>query len=131
MTQNILQKSMDANIKRWNVLTNNIANATTPNFKRSDVKFTAELNRALASQQNPYPFEAKTSNSKHIPFFEKTDYMKVNPKIHTEFDTTIMNNGNNVDMEFETAESAKTSLLYEATSNMIARNYNMINMMVK
>lgn len=130
-TQNILEKSLDAQVLRWNVLANNITNATTPNFKRSDVKFTAALERALSSQQNPYPFEAKMTDSKHIPFFEAVDYHKVMPKIHTEFDNTIMNNGNNVDMEYETAESSKTALLYEATTNMLTRNYNMLNMVLK
>jgi len=131
LTQNILEKSLDAFSMRWNTLTNNMANATTPNFKRSDVTFTAQLARALDSQNNPYPFDAKKVNSKHIPFHESIDYKKVQPKIQTEFYNTIQNNGNNVDPEFEMAEANKTMLLYEATAGMITRNYNKINMLLK
>jgi flagellar basal-body rod protein FlgB len=131
MTQNILEKSMNFQSLRWNVLSNNIANATTPNFKRSDVTFPAQLQRALQSQQSPYPFEAQKTDKKHIPFFEKTDYKQVSPKIQTEYYTAIQNNGNNVDMEYEMAESAKTALLYQATTSMVDRNYNKINLLLK
>ncbi len=131
LTQNVLEKSLNATSKRWNVLNNNIANATTPNFKRSDVTFAAQMDRALSSQQDPYPFKAKASSSKHIPFFEKVDYKTVDAKLQVEFYNESQNNGNNVDIEFETAESAKTALLYEATTGMIARNYNLINMLLK
>ncbi len=131
MAQNVMEKSLNANVLRWNVLSNNIANATTPNFKRSDVKFAAQMERALNSQKDPYPFKAAKSNSKHIPFFEKTDYMKVDAKINVDFDTSIMNNGNNVDVQHEMGESAKTVLLYEATSSMVTRNYNKINLLLK
>lgn len=131
MTQNILEKSLDAQSLRWSVLTNNIANATTPNFKRSDVTFTAQLDRALKSHINPYPFEAKTTHSKHIPFHETIDYKTVMPKIQTEYYNTILNNGNNVDPEYEMGEASKTMLLYEATTQMISRNYNKINMLLK
>lgn len=131
LTQNVLEKSLDASVKRWNVLNHNIANATTPNFKRSDVTFAAQMDRALSSQQNPYPFEAKQMNEKHIPFFEKADYKSVQPKVQLEYYTETQNSGNNVDIEYETAESAKTALLYEATTGMIARNYNTINMLLK
>ncbi len=131
VTQTILQKSMNANTLRWNVLSNNIANANTPNFKRSDVKFTAQLNRALQSNQNPYPFEAARTDDKHIPFHEKIDYRKVMPKINTEFDSTIFNNGNNVDVENEMAEASKTVLLYEASASLLNRNFNKINILLK
>lgn len=130
-TQNILEKGINASVMRWNVLTNNIANAATPNFKRSDVTFSAQLERAIASQQKQLPFETKTTHSKHIPFEETIDYKKVQPKLHTEFYTSSLNNGNNVDAEFEMSEASKTSLQYEAMSNMLSRNYNSINMLLK
>ena len=131
MTQNILEMALNANVLRWNVLSNNIANATTPNFKRSDVTFSSQLKRVLDSNNNPYPFEAKTTNEKHIPFFEKIDYTSVKPKIYTEYYSSTQNNGNNVDMEYEMGEASKTLLLYDAASSMITRNYNRINMLLK
>lgn len=131
MLQNVLERSLDSQSLRFKVLSNNIANASTPNFKRSDVTFYETLNKALKSQQSPYPFEAVKTDKKHIPFFEKVNYKSVKPKIFTEYYSSTQNNGNNVDVEFEMAESAKTTLLYNATSSMLTRNYNKINMLLK
>lgn len=131
LTQNILEKGINASVMRWNVLTNNIANAATPNFKRSDVTFSAQLQRAIDSQNKQLPFETKVTSSKHIPFEETIDYHKVQPKLQTEFYTSSLNNGNNVDAEYEMSEASKTSLQYEAMANMLSRNYNSINMLLK
>ena len=39
----ILHRSMDASMLRRSVVSNNIANSDTPEFKRTDVNFEAEL----------------------------------------------------------------------------------------
>ena len=66
-----------------------------------------------------------------VKALEKIDYKKVQPRLQTEFYSSSMNNGNNVDAEFEMSEAAKTSLQYEALTNMLSRNYNSINMLLK
>ena len=42
----LLNKGLNAESLRFNVLNNNVVNANTPNFKRSDVTFEGELQRA-------------------------------------------------------------------------------------
>ena len=44
---NVLNKAADAAWIRNEVISNNIANATTPGYKRQDVEFEAELEKAL------------------------------------------------------------------------------------
>ena len=44
---NVLDKAADASWMRNEAIANNIANATTPGYKRQDVAFEAELKRAL------------------------------------------------------------------------------------
>lgn len=44
---NVLDKAADASWIRNEVISNNIANATTPGYKRQDVAFEAELRKAL------------------------------------------------------------------------------------
>lgn len=44
---NVLNKAADAAWIRGEVISNNIANATTPGYKRQDVEFEAELEKAL------------------------------------------------------------------------------------
>ena len=45
---NVLKAAADASWTREEVLTNNIANVDTPNYKRQDVDFTTYLNSALS-----------------------------------------------------------------------------------
>ena len=44
---NVLQKTADAAWIRNDVIANNIANATTPGYKRQDIAFEDELSKAL------------------------------------------------------------------------------------
>ena len=46
----LLQRSMDTSLLRQNVIANNLANANTPNFKRSVVNFESRLAYALESE---------------------------------------------------------------------------------
>ena len=45
---NVLKAAADASWAREEVLTNNIANVDTPNYKRQDVDFTTYLRSALS-----------------------------------------------------------------------------------
>ena len=45
---NVLDKAADASWTRNDVLANNIANATTPGYKRKDVQFETYLSNAVA-----------------------------------------------------------------------------------
>lgn len=60
-TQDILQRSMSAALVRQEVIADNIANADTPQFKRSEVTFESELVRAIKSY-DPNPFPAALTN---------------------------------------------------------------------
>ncbi|MCG8569224.1 MAG: flagellar basal body rod protein FlgB, partial [Spirochaetes bacterium] len=115
----IAQRGMDAAMMRSNVINNNIANATTPNYKRQDVTFGAELQRALNTEKN-YPGDPlKTTHEKHIPGFRVTDYRTVKAKKIVEFNTYQNNNGNSVDIDKEMVESSKNTMYYNALAQRI------------
>ena len=59
-TVDILHRTMDAATLRQQILANNIANADTPNFKRSSLNFESELKRALESENVHKPAAALT-----------------------------------------------------------------------
>ena len=48
---NVLDKAADAAWMRNEVISNNIANVNTPNYKRQDVAFEGELSRALSKMR--------------------------------------------------------------------------------
>ena len=49
-TNYLLEKTMNAETLRRKVISNNIANADVPHFKRSEVNFASELKRAVMDQ---------------------------------------------------------------------------------
>ena len=100
---------MDVAALRQNVIANNIANADTPNFKRSDVNFESQLKRALDSEKVTPPFPQYITNPRHIPFDKPMDWRQVRPRRVLDYLTEAKNNGNNVDIEQEGIDPSTTS----------------------
>lgn len=130
-TQFLLEKGMDAQLLRWQVISNNIANANVPGFKRSDVTFESQLQRAIKSQGKSTPFPAKLTNNKHIPFHQPIPVTGVEPKVRLDYSTSMKNDGNGVDMEFETVQAVKTQMRYQLMSSIMTRNFRKINMLFR
>jgi flagellar basal-body rod protein FlgB len=105
----ILQNSLDADMKRHELIANNIANVNTPGFKRSDVVFADRLQDALTGQG----VAGRQSRDRHIPIGRLLP-QDVKPSIITEELTHMRNDENNVDVDKEMAELAKTQLHYRA-----------------
>jgi flagellar basal-body rod protein FlgB len=105
---NLMERSLDAAALRQKVIANNIANVDTPYFKRSDVQF----EDLLQSQMNgaTAPIVGKRTNPRHFYIGSKSS--EVEPKIVTDENSTINNNLNNVDVDYEMSLLAKNQLRY-------------------
>lgn len=128
-TQYMLEKGMDVAQMRHKVFADNIANADTPHFKRSEVGFEAELRRVLELEkrieENAIP--ARMTDEKHIPFFRNRDIRDVQMKQHIDYNSTMRNDGNNVDPEHEVAEQTKNMMTYQALTTLMNHNFRTIN----
>lgn len=129
-TQFLLERGMDASLLRRSVIADNIANADTPHFKRSDVTFESQLARAIKSNEKK-PCPAQLTDRRHIPFYEPMDYRTVRAKIQTEHGTNMRNDKNNVDVEKEMVDATKNMLRYNAMAQRIDRNYKKIQMLLR
>jgi flagellar basal-body rod protein FlgB len=127
----IMQMSMTASSMRNDVINNNIANATTPNYKRQDITFQAELEKALNSEEYQPDVNLATTNEKHIPAYRSIDFKTVKAKKITEFNTYQNNNGNSVDIDKEMLESAKNSMYYNTLAQRIAKEFNKIKFILR
>ena len=116
---------MSASLLRQEVIADNIANAGTPHFKRSEVAFESELWRALKSY-DPYPFPAKLTNKRHIPFYRPKDYSQVKPIVYLDYTTTYRNDGNNVDIEKEMVDSRENTLRYMAMAQRVSDKFRLL-----
>lgn len=104
----ILQKGLDVSWKRSEIISNNIANAETPNFKASRLEFENVLKSKLGRSNG---VKMKTSNNKHQ---RDTDVvLNTQPVIKKDSSVSMRLDGNNVDIENEMVEMAKNNLLYQ------------------
>ena len=129
-TQDLLQRSMSASLVRQEVIADNIANADTPHFKRSEVAFESELARALRSF-DPNPFPAAMTHRKHIPFYKPKDYREVKPIVYLDYTTTYRNDGNNVDIEKEMVDARENTLRYVAMAQRTNDNFKLLNIVLR
>jgi len=127
----LLQRGMDVASLRREVIANNIANADTPNFKRSTVNFEAQLKRALDSESQTPPLQAFMTDPRHIPFDQKLDWQTVMPRRQLDYLTQSKNNGNNVDLQEELMDSEQNQMMYSLMAQAASNEFNQINIVLR
>lgn len=110
-TMQILERSLDAASLRQKVLSNNIANVDTPNFKRSDISFESALQASL--NQDTSSIRGFRTDSRHIPIGPPS-FNEIRAEIIAEPSSTVNNNGNNVDIDSEMTQLAVNQIKYNA-----------------
>lgn len=116
---NMLEKGLDASWLKNQVIANNIANVDTPNFKSSSVSF----EEAFASALNSDSFTAKKTNEKHVDFASQS----LDATVSTDTDTSDGLDGNNVDIDYENAELAKNTILYNTLIEQVSSEFRKLS----
>lgn len=111
----IMQKSLDALATQHNAIADNIANIDTPNFKRTVVTFQDQLKLAIDGTPSSPMWR---TNPMHMPQVSASSLENFQPNVGTINDTVGRNDGNNVDMEMESALLAQNNLLYNAMADV-------------
>ena len=130
-TLDVLHRSMDVSRLRNDVIANNIANAETPNFKRTVVNFESQLKYALDEAARPPRFRAALTDDRHIPFSRVPDYRDVLPRRYTDYWTNVKNNGNNVDIEEESMNLLNTQLSYQNMTRAVSDQFTRVNLVLR
>lgn len=131
-TNYLLERSLDAETIRKKVIADNIANVDVPHFKRREVNFESELNRAIKNNaDNSEKLPTIMTDERHIPFFMERDVRAVEPRVNVDYNSSYRNDGNNVDIEKEMVDSSKNMMRYNALVAGLNHNYKMIKMAIK
>lgn len=101
-----LEQALNYSSLKQKVISQNIANADTPNYKAKDVSFKSIFQNELA--QN---FVTKRTNDRHIDFSGSSN---ASPAIVTRSNVQYNNNGNSVDLDQEMSDLAKNQIYYDA-----------------
>ncbi len=110
VTQSVLQEAMSGAAMREQVLSNNVANANTPGFTRSDLDFQSAIQQALAdgAPLDQTQFQPQTDNSAPLTL-----------------------DGNNVSVDAEMSKLSENTILYQSLSGIAKARLNMLVDVVK
>lgn len=119
---NVLDKAMDASWLRNEAISNNIANVDTPNYKRQDVAFEAELKKALGYNRFQ-TMDDKVSN---------LTVRQLRPQVYTDYaNFSYRLDGNNVDIENENVMLAENQLKYQGLRESLNQEFQNLKAVIK
>lgn len=120
----VLKTAADASWLREEVLTNNIANVDTPNYKRQDVEFTTYLKSALEQAGTPASTLTQKVNEANLSGITTWTYTE-NTTLSYRMD------GNNVDLSTENAELAAEQINYNALIDSMNNEFTRMKAVLK
>jgi flagellar basal-body rod protein FlgB len=127
----LLQKCLDAAAMRHKVISNNIANASTPGFKASDISFQGEVRQVIQKNNNvKESIDLKTTNSKHIAL-SAANLSELVPRVISINNTYRQIDGNNVDIDREMTTIAENSLAFRTYTRLIGDSFSQITSAIK
>jgi len=111
---------MDASWTRNSVISNNIANVDTPGFKRQDVHFEDYLRNEVGYTMS-LDDEVADVDLDSLMATTYTDYATVSYRL----------DGNNVDIDTESAELAKNQIKYYTMADSVSQEFNRLKSVMK
>jgi flagellar basal-body rod protein FlgB len=111
------QQALALRAQRQEVLSSNIANADTPNYKARDIDFKAAMQSAMEGSMRLADTSLKLTSARHIPAKAvsqgPTDLLYRLP-----YQPSM--DGNTVDMDIERVQFADNTLHYQSTMQLIS-----------
>ena len=119
---NVLDKAADASWIRNEAISNNIANADTPGYKRQDVSFESELQSALKnSKYQTMDSKVTNLNTDRLSARTYTDYASFSYRL----------DGNNVDIDTENVSLASNQIKYNALIQSMTQEFANLQSVMK
>ena len=119
----IITRALSGSAKRGELIANNLANVSTPGYKRQDVDFKSALKKEMSSKNK---VNLQTTRNNHIPFSKQyTSSQQV------QNNANYRNDGNSVDIDVEMAELAKNSIYYNVMTNRAAGHFSTLNQVIQ
>lgn len=120
-TYNLMKNALDAASMRQEMISSNVANVNTADYKVNKVDFETILDTVSNGTA------MNKTNDLHIGFGNLED---VSPVVSKRTDTTVKENGNNVDIDIEMAEEASNSIYYNAMITQLNAKYSMLRSVI-
>jgi flagellar basal-body rod protein FlgB len=122
-TISTLDKALNYSTTKQKVISQNIANVDTPNYKAKDVSFKAAFNEALGES-----LVANRTNARHF-VFNKTNHSS--STIITKNQVSYNESGNSVDIDQEMADLATNQIYYNALTERISGKFSSLQNVIR
>jgi len=120
----LLFKQLNFRGERQKVISSNIANIDTPDYKTKDLKFQNELQRVTKNND----LKLTVTHSNHIRLSDQKDS---NPyEIYEVEGLKEQNDGNNVDLDTQMSEMSKNNVMFQAVQNSIKKDSAWFKIMI-
>lgn len=119
-----LYEQLNFRAEKQKVISSNIANINTPNYKTKELVFEDELN----SQTNT--LKMKQTNSKHISTIDNK-LSSINPQLLEVQGLQEQNDGNNVNLDNQMSEMSKNKVLYDAIQSSIRKDSKLFRSVIE
>ena len=123
-----LFSQLDFRSERQKVITSNIANINTPNYKTKDLVFDQELDKAT-SKNTPVLQMAKTSST-HFSNVSAVNNIQ-NPRLIEVQGLEEQNDGNNVSLDTQMGEMSKNKMLFDALQSSIKKDSRLFRSVIE
>jgi len=120
----LLYQKLNYTSERQKVISTNIANINTPEYKTKDLSFEDHLNKTKSSD-----LKLTTTHKNHIPFPSQTSSSSA-MKVYEVENLEEQNDGNNVSLDKQISEMSKNAVMNDAIANSIKRDSRWFKMMV-
>ncbi len=104
--------------EKQKVISNNIANINTPEYKTKDITFENELKKA----SNRNDLQLKVTHGKHISFETQSQVTKNSFNTFDVEGLEEQNDGNNVNLDKQMSDMAKNSIMFNAIQGSIKKD---------
>lgn len=104
--------------ERQKVISSNIANINTPNYKTKDLSFQS----ALDEKNREKDLELFSTNEKHIKFDEANNIKGSKMQIYEVENLQEQNDGNNVSLDSQMSEMSKNNTMFQALQVSIKKD---------
>ncbi len=117
------KKALEGSWEKNKTISNNIANVNTPNYKRKTVSFENQLKKTIETNK----LDLQTTNKNHISI-GKSEFT---PIVSKDKSTSYRIDGNNVNIDKETGELAKNTIMYNALVQQISNDFKRIKNVIQ
>ena len=111
--------------ERQKVISSNIANINTPNYKTKDLVFEHELHNSKKNN-----LSLNQTNFRHIPSIHDS-LNNANPKLVQVQNLQEQNDGNNVNLDSQMSEQAKNKIIFDAIQSSIKRDSRLFRSVIE